>query len=387
MQPILEKAFRRWAEAGLLDDAAARRLRAFEEERARTRRPRWPVYLAVSLGGLLLGAGVLLFVAAHWDDISPAQRFGIVLAMVAGFHAVGAAVASRFAALASVLHAVGTACLGAGIFLAGQIFNLQEHWPGGLMLWAAGAWAGWVLLKDWPQAAFAAVLTPAWLAGEWIEAAERLDGFHRILSNGLLLLAFTYLSARTREQESAVRRALAVLGALAVIPCALYAWPLVAEEFPWRDTRPDLPADLRAGGWGCALIVPLGLALILRGRAAWMNAVAAAWVVVLGTMAEAPAPSDRAVPFIWHEFAPYVWCLLGSAGLIAWGLREGRAERVNLGVAGFALTVLGFYFSSVMDKLGRSASLIGLGVLFLAGGWILERERRRLNARLGGAPS
>ncbi len=31
-----------------------------------------------------------------------------------------------------------------------------------------------------------------------------------------------------------------------------------------------------------------------------------------------------------------------------------------------------------MDKLGRSASLIGLGVLFLAGGWALEQMRRRL---------
>jgi uncharacterized membrane protein len=63
-------------------------------------------------------------------------------------------------------------------------------------------------------------------------------------------------------------------------------------------------------------------------------------------------------------------------------LKEARKERINLGVAGFALTVLFFYFSSVMDKLGRSASLIGLGLLFLLGGWLLERTRRGLVARL-----
>ncbi len=40
---------------------------------------------------------------------------------------------------------------------------------------------------------------------------------------------------------------------------------------------------------------------------------------------------------------------------------------INLGSAGFAATVLWFYFSSVMDKLGRSFSLIALGLLFLAG--------------------
>jgi len=61
---------------------------------------------------------------------------------------------------------------------------------------------------------------------------------------------------------------------------------------------------------------------------------------------------------------------------------EERKERINLGVAGFALTILFFYFSNVMDKLGRSASLIGLGLLFLLGGWLLERTRRQLVARL-----
>ena len=64
------------------------------------------------------------------------------------------------------------------------------------------------------------------------------------------------------------------------------------------------------------------------------------------------------------------WC--------AWGIRDGRVERVNLGAVLFAATVVAFYFSEVMDKLGRSASLIGLGILFLAGGWALERARRRL---------
>ena len=51
---------------------------------------------------------------------------------------------------------------------------------------------------------------------------------------------------------------------------------------------------------------------------------------------------------------------------------------------GFALTVLVFYFSDVMDKLGRSASLIGLGLLFLGGGYLLEQARRRLVAGVRG---
>jgi uncharacterized membrane protein len=53
---------------------------------------------------------------------------------------------------------------------------------------------------------------------------------------------------------------------------------------------------------------------------------------------------------------------------------------VNLGIVGFAITVGWFYFSDIFDKVGRSLGLIGLGILFLAGGWALEKMRRRLMA-------
>jgi uncharacterized membrane protein len=57
---------------------------------------------------------------------------------------------------------------------------------------------------------------------------------------------------------------------------------------------------------------------------------------------------------------------------------------VNFGMVAFAMTVVWFYFSNVMDKLGRSLGLIVLGVLFLAGGWALEVTRRKLVRGLDG---
>jgi hypothetical protein len=40
-----------------------------------------------------------------------------------------------------------------------------------------------------------------------------------------------------------------------------------------------------------------------------------------------------------------------------------------------------------MDRLGRSLGLIGLGILFLLGGWLLERFRRRLMEQVRSGPS
>ncbi|MEW6077608.1 MAG: DUF2157 domain-containing protein [Thermodesulfobacteriota bacterium] len=376
-----ENFLEKWTRAGLIDPAAAERVRAYEAGQDKARGLRWPVLVAIALGGLLLGAGVLLFVAAHWEALSPAQRFALVLVMVAGFHGAAAFTAARFAALAAVLHAVGTVCLGAGIFLAGQIFHLQEHWPGGVMLWAAGAWAAWALLRDWPQAALAAILTPAWLGGEWLVATEGMRGAQPLMAAALLMLSISYLTAITENEASPVRKALAWIGGLTLIPAAA-----LVVTVGWGHYRSDLPLlpAYRTLGWTAAYLAPLVLSLTLRKKMAVVNIGAALWVAALSVSARWFYPYYGGPRFEWHHLLSYGLCGLGAVGLIAWGMMEARRERVNLGIAGFALTVLSFYFSSLMDKLGRSASLIGLGVLFLAGGWLLEKTRRRLLVRIEG---
>jgi uncharacterized membrane protein len=379
MHPQVQKALRRWAESGLVDSATADRLRAFEIAREKTSGLRWPVLLALAFGGLMLSAGVLLFVAAHWEDLSPAARFSLVLLVTGLFHGAGAAATGRFAALARVLHAAGTAALGAGIFLAGQIFHLQEHWPGGVMMWAAGAWIAYAVLRDWPQLILAAMLTPCWLLGEWIVATRRFSGEQQVESQGLLLLALTYFTLRTKEKDGPVERALMWIGGIALIPCTIFA----AERW-WYWQGPIVPVRLLILGWALGLGLPLALAYWRRGRAAWMNLVAALWVVLLGSMAAIlhEQAMESLFKHFWRDFGLYLWLWIGALGLIWWGMHEGRKERVNLGVASFGITVLTFYFASVMDKLGRSVSLIGLGLLFLLCGWFLEKSRRRLLARL-----
>jgi len=248
-------------------------------------------------------------------------------------------------------------------------------------------------LRDWPQAALFALLAPAWLVGEWMVATERLEGGWPVLGQALIALAATYLSARAPGREGAARESLAWIGGLALIPVVIFT----AVNETRFGSHPHLPSSLKVAGWVVGLLLPLGLAVVLRGRAAWMNGLAVAWAIVLAALAknverrivagEAGAPGNGAPPPFWPELGVYAWCALGAIALVLWGLAEARRERINLGVAGFALTVSFFYFSSIMDKLGRSASLIGLGLLFLLGGWALERTRRLLIARLeGGHP-
>jgi len=169
------------------------------------------------------------------------------------------------------------------------------------------------------------------------------------------------------SRENHVRVALTWIGGLALLPATL---AVALERHAYGPTAATEPGVL-AIGWSCAILLPLGFTYLFRRSATWMNLAAAIWVVGLNLAAQAQ-----------FDILLYGWCAVGSAAMVAWGIYEFRAERINLGMAGFALTIVFFFFSSVMDKLGRSASLIALGILFVGGGWYWEKLRRKLVAGL-----
>lgn len=381
MKGSLQSALARWTTAGLVDAAQVERIRAWEAEHGDDGRKSHLAIVAFAFGGLLLTAGVLLFVAANWDRLAPGGRFALVLAMIAVLH-VGGALASRAsAALAATLHAVGTGALGAGIYLSGQIFHMAEHWPGALMLWSIGAAVAWWLLRQWPQLLWLAVLAPAWLWGEWAEAQPPMAAWRGMTpaTVGMFMLACAYLVASAPEARESWRRALTWLGAIAIIPAAgAMAWSDFAFVQAMDAAQARLGTASLIAAWSLAIVIPAGVAWVLREReAAWM-AVAIAWALAMTWVNPRP---DSGELLLWVLYA------VGAVLLVLWGIRDRQRLAVNIGVLAFAFAVLGFYFSSLYDKLGRAIGLIGVGVIFIGGGWLLERARRRLIGRIARAPS
>lgn len=382
-----QSALARWKAAGLLDAAAAERIRHWESEQSPALRKSRAALLAFAFGGVLLTAGILLFVAANWALLPPFGRFAILLVMIAVLHG-GAALAARVSpALAVTLHAVGTGALGAGIFLSGQVFNMAEHWPGALMLWTAGAAVAVWLLRQWPQVLWLALLAPAWLWGEWVSWLPPMAVMHAMTpaAIGVFLLACSYLIASAPDARQSWRRALSWLGAILLIPAAIpLGWlgfgmgsadvAEVAEALPVQPSElTDLSIVQWVVCWSLALALPLGLGWILRRREAlWLGA-AVGWAMLLVWISP---QSDAGELALWGLYAA------GAAGLALWGIRDRQRLAVNVGVLGFALVVFGVYFSTLFEKLGRALGLIGAGIIFIGGGWLLERARRRLVGRI-----
>ncbi|HET6169735.1 MAG TPA: DUF2157 domain-containing protein [Terracidiphilus sp.] len=387
----IESLLNRWQNAGVVDAEVASRIRVFESERnsapaQSSTRLGWQGTVALVLGAILLACGVVLLVSAHWDEISPGARYALVMAMVAVFHLGGAATREGYRGLSTTLHAVGTISTGAAIALVGQIFNIQEHWPAAVLLWAVAALAGWALLRDEAQETLTLLLFPAWIVSEFSFAAEGHIGQDVYLGRFLLVWAALYLTVFLGSKHKIVQ---GILFAAAAISAVVAVLLMVESWRSWNGQQTFLPFHTRVWGWIEIALLPL-IASLVRFRKSLFPVVIA---IILGA----------ALPWCnhtWMEHYQYSNGALGSytqsepnvfahalvAGfcvfLIWWGVQMSSKALVNFGIVGFAVTVIWFYFSNIFDKVGRSLGLIGMGILFLAGGWALERMRRRLLTRM-----
>src|SRR5215469_14658083 len=123
-----------------------------------------PVVVAI-VGGLLIAAAFLAFVAAHWTEFARPLRFAILVAGIVGANGLGAwfARAGR-SVLADLCSSVGSIIFGAGVALVGQMYHLGEDFAGGMLLWAGGALATAALTNSRGALAVALAAGSVWSA-------------------------------------------------------------------------------------------------------------------------------------------------------------------------------------------------------------------------------
>jgi TRAP-type C4-dicarboxylate transport system permease small subunit len=157
----------------------------------------------------------------------------------------------------------------------------------------------------------------------------------------------------------------------------------------WNGTQGFLPFGLRVWAWIAIAGVPLAVAAFHGHKGLAPIAAAIALVLALpwcyhGWTQNYPLGNGQTMTYRGATPNVLAHALVAAFAVFIcwWGAKLASRTLVNLGVVAFAVAVAWFYFSDLMDKVGRSLGLIGLGVLFLAGGWALEKMRRRILARM-----
>jgi uncharacterized membrane protein len=382
-----ESLLTRWQTAGILDAETTRHIRAWESEQKKPAGLRWQVIVVLILGAILLACGVALFVSAHWDKIGPITRLAVVLGMVSVFHLGGSWARKRFRVLSTALHAVGTLSTGAAIALVGQIFNIQEHWPAAVLMWALAALAGWILLHDEAQQTLTLLLFPAWLLSEFTYYADVHIGEQVYQGRFLIVWAILYLTFFLGSKRKVLPWILFAVAAIAAV------WGIVDLLLGWSSwgNQTFLSLGLRTWGWVFIAVIPLLFAVfklfksVIPVAVAICFSIALPWCVTIKSYQNGYDNYHITYYYSVPNLAAHALVAAFAVFIIWWGVRLVSQALVNLGIVGFAIAVGWFYFSDIFDKMGRSLGLIGLGILFLAGGWALEKMRRKLLTGMGKA--
>jgi uncharacterized membrane protein len=389
----IEALLNRWQSAGVLDAVSAARIRAHELQFAAKDSPglRWQGVTALILGAILLACGVALFVSSHWNDISPGARYALVMAMVAVFHIGGGLARANWRGLSTALHAVGTLAVGPAIALVGQIFNIEAHWPTAVLVWALAALVGWLLLRDQAQQTLALMLVPAWMICEIAYYADNHIGAAVYIGRALFVWAVLYLTFFAGSRHKFVQGILFAASAIAAVVGVVL---MLVSWASWSATQSFIPFSTTVWAWIAIAAVPLVIAAFHGHKGLIPIAAAIAFVIALPWCYRTQTQSNTDPSGMVHSYSYTVPNLMAHALVAAfavflcvWGVRVVSRALVNLGIVGFAAAVAWFYFSDVYSALGRSMGLIGLGILFLAGGWALEKTRRRILSRIVPGPA
>lgn len=125
------------------------------------------VQTIITIAVILVGLGIFSFVAANWDEIGKFFKIGLILTAMLISYVSGWLVTekSTYQKTGKALLLLGSIIYGAGIFLIGQIFNIQANWPDGFILWMIGVLLMAFVLDLYPMYGLSIILGIATIMG------------------------------------------------------------------------------------------------------------------------------------------------------------------------------------------------------------------------------
>ena len=410
---------------GVLDEAAAARLRAHYAQAAGGSRLGWGMILLATGGASLIGLGVILIFAHNWENWTPGVRVALsLLPLLAGQAACAYALRAGSRPWSEAAGTFTAIAIGASIALIAQTYQFGGDLPRFLMTWLLLAAPLIYLLDASAVAAIVWALVLGWVTthhdGWWArddswQGALRLPVFLALFS-----LPLPHLVRHLRLDRSGARVAWLLRSAIVVFAVGL-AFASGADN---RDALFLIYAALAAaavlagqryfsgshGLWGNPLLGAGHAGVFVIALAAtiqeaqhdfdWPNTTILLLPLVAGAGAlwlawRSFSEGDRLVAPLIGALTPFVFVLpaldgnaLGlilahlyvlalAAAFIRTGLRNARLGQANLGAALLTALMLLRFFDSELGYVVRGVGFIVTGVgFFIAIFWLRRRVRQ-----------
>ena len=344
----------RWADAGWIAPEGAAQIRREIAER------RTGIGLATvlaTLAAVLVGFGVMSFVAANWQEMSKLARLLVIAAGLWASFGGAAWLQSRghpYFANAALL--AGVSIFGAGIMLIAQMYHMDGHPPDAVLLWAAGALATGFLTRSNAVLAAALSLFCTWSLME-TTAFAWVDRIHWAFLAPWALVAAGFAMTRWRP-------------GLHLLAISLSGW--IVHLGYALDRGRGYPGHLLVTGIGLALTA----ASILAGPAIdrWRQISGAMLAYGFGVA----FMGALAVQFIADGKGHYTLLFggLAVAGIVAtlwWAWRTDNRPVLWLAYVAFSIEIFALYVKKIGSLLGTSAFFLATGLLVALLAWAAFR--------------
>ncbi len=173
----LKRELPTWVERGILtDDGAHSLISVYELDNLRTESSRLLAAVVFTIGSLLIGGGVISFVAAHWNEISRGPKVALLFVALLAFYVAGYWLKYRrdWPRLGHALIFGGCLIFGANIGLLAQIYQVSGSWYRAFGVWALGSLAMAWAARSWITGLLVIVTSFAWFFGFATDHHERL---------------------------------------------------------------------------------------------------------------------------------------------------------------------------------------------------------------------
>lgn len=431
----------RWQERGWITPENGSAI--VEDLRARDSGTRHIAYAVAILGVLLLGAGIITWFAANWQEIGKLGKLLILLgALYLAYGIAGYLLhEERYPRIGQAMLLLGVILFGANIMLIAQMYHIDSHFPDGLLMWALGGLATAYLLKNEPAFVATIALSLLWSGSEsggfnhvhpwyllfWIALlpAVVLWRWQRSFVVALAaLFVWSVITFFVIDVPQGIGARLYVVQLYFLLYAALFIvgllldtwWPAVryasavqntgvvgtlvsgyfltfpnlqSGNFGWNEGVFRAPADdfwVALNLLAVLLVVALSLAhywrtrafqsmrFLLYGRGVMGLAIL---MLIISLFVDGVHGGPIAIVLNVLYFGGLAW-------LVFAGMKMGVRALVNLGFLFFAVTLLTRYFDTFWTLMNRSLFFMVGGVILIAGGYLLERQRRRITGEMGG---
>lgn len=361
----VERLIERWQRDGLIDAETASKLNADLEKRA-------SVFslgsVLATLGGLLLGAAVIMLVAANWQEMPRLMRIGLIFVLIWTSYLGGAWRQARGDKLfPAALYIVGAASFGAGLALVGQMYHLSGDIHSAAIYWSVGVLISAFLLRAPVLAAFGAGVACFYLSTYVFDTSSYDDMTYRWV--GPLLLLFGAVAALfTRSRHAAHLWAMFSIG-----------WALLI--YAEHESNTVLVLMLVVG---IGLILADGFAHATVQRLTRFAHPLAAYGLALALLALITLQLNQALSYssdgasLDRDILYSIFILALAIGAIAVAGRNNGGLR-SIAYAAFSIQVLYLAFETVGTMIGTSGFFLTAGILVL----LLAAFVRRMENRFG----